>query len=72
MRKGRRSGGRPSPVRQRYSLQAVRWISTLAASPTKTNPTIIKVSSCLMRMAMMAMVPPSARLPVSPMNTLAG
>jgi hypothetical protein len=43
-----------------------------ARFPTNTSPTISSVSSCLIRMATMAMVPPSARLPVSPMNTLAG
>ena len=45
---------------------------TDTASITKTPPTNIRRSSCLQQMAMMAMNPPMASEPVSPMNTWAG
>ncbi len=53
-------------------LNETTCMITLSASITKTPPTITRTISCLISIATIAIEPPSARLPVSPMKMRAG
>ena len=48
------------------------WTMTDTVSTTNRPPTIISTISCLVATATAPSAPPSARLPMSPMNTAAG
>src|SRR5450759_2780507 len=54
------------------SLNDATWITTDAASSTKTPPTMTRTNSCLMRSAIVPSAPPRAREPTSPMKISAG
>src|SRR5689334_11900806 len=56
------------PVR----LNTATWMTTLSASSTNRPPMIARTNSCLVATAIVPSAPPSARLPVSPMKTVAG
>ena len=53
-------------------MKLITWIITDSASITNTPPTSSSSSSTLRKIAIAAIVPPSAIAPVSPMNTSAG
>ncbi len=53
-------------------LKLATWMTTLSVSMTKRPPMMASAISCLVATAMAPSAPPSARLPVSPMKTMAG